>query len=64
MKASFQLFKPLTKTIPGFNDTKKETFGKHCEKRRKCLLPAFSPFPTMFSTPPVKPSLSLQLRML
>ena len=24
---------------------------KHCGKRRKCWLPAFSPFPTMFSTP-------------
>ena len=23
--------------------------GKHCEKRRKCRLSAFSPFPTMFS---------------
>ena len=22
--------------------------GKHCGKRRKCWLPAFSPFPTMF----------------
>ena len=22
---------------------------KHCGKRRKCWLPAFSPFPTMFS---------------
>ena len=22
---------------------------KHCEKRRKCWLPAFSPFPTIFS---------------
>ena len=22
---------------------------KHCEKRRKCWLPAFSPFPSMFS---------------
>ena len=22
---------------------------KHCEKRRKCLLPAFYPFSTMFS---------------
>ena len=22
---------------------------KHCGKRRKCRLPAFSPFPTMFS---------------
>ena len=23
---------------------------KHCGKRRKCWLPAFSPFPTMFSS--------------
>ena len=23
--------------------------GKYCGKRRKCWLPAFSPFPTMFS---------------
>ena len=23
--------------------------GKHCGKKRKCWLPAFSPFPTMFS---------------
>ena len=23
--------------------------GKHCGKRRKCWLPAFSPFPTKFS---------------
>ena len=28
----------------------KETFSKHYAKRRKCWLPAFSPFPTMFST--------------
>ena len=30
----------------------KTCFGKgrkHCGKRRKCWLPAFSPFPTMFS---------------
>ena len=33
-----------------FNDPKKEGFGKHCRKRRKCWFPAFSPFPTMFST--------------
>ena len=26
-----------------------EKVRKHCEKRRKCWLPAFSPFPTMFS---------------
>ena len=25
---------------------------EHCGKRRKCWLPAFSPFPTMFSTLP------------
>ena len=24
--------------------------GKHCGKRRKCWQPAFSPFPTVFST--------------
>ena len=29
---------------------KEESFGKHCGKRRKCWLPAFSPFPTVFST--------------
>ena len=26
------------------------TFSKHCGKRRKCWQPAFSPFPTMFSS--------------
>ena len=34
------------------NVTKKLNLGKgrkHCGKRRKCWLPAFSPFPTMFS---------------
>ena len=30
--------------IPVFSRVK-----KHCGKRRKCWLPAFSPFPTMFS---------------
>ena len=28
----------------------KEAFSKHCGKRRKCWQPAFSHFPTMFST--------------
>ena len=37
-------------TIFTFHDTKKESFWKHCGKRRKCWLPAFPPFPTMFST--------------
>ena len=37
-------------TIPTFNDPKEEGFGKHCGKRRKCWLLAFSPFPTVFST--------------
>ena len=36
--------------IPNFNDPEKEVFRKKCGKRRKCWLPAFSPFPTMFST--------------
>ena len=34
------------------NVTQTICFGKgikHCWKRRKCCLPAFSPFPTMFS---------------
>ena len=34
---------------PNFNDPKGECFGKHYGKSRKCWLPAFSPFPTMFS---------------
>ena len=44
--------KPLTfyHTVPPFNDPNEEGFGKHCGKRRKCWWPAFSPFPTMFST--------------
>ena len=24
---------------------------KHCEKKRRCWLPAFSPFPSIFQTP-------------
>ena len=39
-------------TIPTFNTSGKESLRKHCGKRRKCWLPAFSPFPTMFSTLP------------
>ena len=41
-------FLTLYHTIPTFNDSGKETFWKHCGKRRKCWLPAFSPFPTCF----------------
>ena len=37
-------------TIPTFNAPEKEAFRKHCGKRRKCWLSAFSPFLTMFST--------------
>ena len=33
-----------------FDISGKEAFSKHCGKRRKCWLPAFSPFPTLFST--------------
>ena len=63
------LFVILYQTIPGFNDPRKETFGKHCGKRRKCRLPAFSPFPTMFSISSMKnsafwPSLICCLQML
>ena len=34
--------------IQTFNNPKNVSFRKHCGKRRKCWLPAFSPFPTMF----------------
>ena len=33
-----------------FNNPEEEAFRKHCGKRRKCWLPTFSPFPTIFST--------------
>ena len=40
----------LYHTIPTLKDPEGEAFYKHGGKRRKCWLPAFSPFPTMFST--------------
>ena len=50
--SSFRFFQLiLYHTIPTFNDPGKEA-RKHCGKRRKCWLPAFSPFPTMFSALP------------
>ena len=33
-----------------FHEPERESFFKHCRKRRKCWLPAFPPFPTMFPT--------------
>ena len=39
----------LNHTIPTFNNLGKESFRKHRGKKRKCWLPAFSSFPTMFS---------------
>ena len=60
----------LYHTIPTFNDPEKVAFWKHCGKRRKCWSPAFSPFPTMFSTLPhnkfqfFKSHLSCDLQML
>ena len=36
--------------IPTYNDPEKEAFQKYCGKRKKCWFPAFSPFPTRFST--------------
>ena len=49
-----RLYLTLYHTITTFNDPEKEAFWKHCGKRRKCWWPAFSPFPTMFSTNPKK----------
>ena len=40
----------LSRAIPGLYDPVEESFWKHCGKRRKCWSPAFSLFPTMFST--------------
>ena len=40
----------LCHIIPTMNNPEKESFKKHCAERRKYWLPAFSPFPTMFST--------------
>ena len=51
---SFYVILPLYHTIPTFHDPKRGIFWKHCWKRRKCWLTAFSPSPTMFSTPPIK----------
>ena len=52
MLPSFSLFPCLTlyHTIPTFDNPKENEFGQRCGKRRKCLQPAFSPSPTMFST--------------
>ena len=53
----FQLYQCSQGTYPcfsgvNFTSTQHHTFSKEgrnqCGKRRKCLLPAFSPFPTMF----------------
>ena len=37
-------------TLATVKNTEKEAFGKHCWKRRKYWIPAFSPFPTILST--------------
>ena len=37
-------------TMATVKDTEKEAFGEHCWKRRRCWIPAFSPFQTMLST--------------
>ena len=42
----------LYHTVLTLNDPEEETFRKQCGKRRKCCEPAFSPFPTPFSTLP------------
>ena len=46
-RARLLLNKTLYQTIPYFHDHRK--IKKRCGKRRKCWLPTFSPFPTMFS---------------
>ena len=44
------LFLTQYHTIPHFDALKIYSCGKHCEKRKNCLLQAISPFLTMFST--------------
>ena len=44
--------KPFTTQSRLLSTLRKVAFRKHSGKRRKCWLPAFSPFPTMFSTVP------------
>ena len=45
-KSAFTLYH----TVLTLNNPKEEGFGKHCGKRIKCWYPAFSLFPTVFST--------------
>ena len=40
-------------TAPMFNHLERDGFWKHWGKRWKCRYTAFSPFPTVFSTPPI-----------
>ena len=42
----------VNNTISTSNNPERGFFRKHSGKTRKCWLPAFSPFPTMFSTLP------------
>ena len=42
-------FLNLYHTFPTFHDPGTESFWKHCGRGKKYWLPAFSPFPTMFS---------------
>ena len=50
--AFLEFFSPLTHyhTIPHSDTLKIYSCGKHCEKRKNCLLQAIFPFLTMFST--------------
>ena len=48
-------------TTPNWNDPLEEAFWKHCGKRIKCWLPAFSPFPTMFFTRSITEIISLAM---
>ena len=51
MSLCLLFFLTLYHTIPTFNYPEILAFWKHCKKRIKCCLPAFSPFPIMFSNP-------------
>ena len=45
-----KFFSFVGRELNPFNNPEQEALWKHSGKRRKCWLPAFSSFPTMFST--------------
>ena len=51
LEVNFSNISILYHTVMIFDAPKEKAFRKHCGRRRKCWLPAFSPFSIMFSIP-------------